>query len=117
MEEKRGEEEKEEELRSVAKKKHNKIMSQFIICYNFDFTHKFNIGGNGLLHVYGRSLLKVLKLVFPDYHWLPWKFKKAPQRYETENWTLQPNETNRTSCHIQPSYYKQNETKRNETSS
>lgn len=33
-------------------------------------------GGRGLLSVYDGSLITMLSQVFPEYNWLPWKFKR-----------------------------------------
>ncbi len=43
-------------------------------------------GGHGLLaHYYGNSLIRALEQVYPEYHWQPWKFSKAPQRFWKDN--------------------------------
>ncbi len=34
-------------------------------------------GGQGLLAVYSHSYIKMLKKIYPDYPWKPWKFNRV----------------------------------------
>ena len=40
-----------------------------------------NKGGGLLIHYYNSSRLNLLKEIFPDYEWLPWKFTRAIQYF------------------------------------
>lgn len=35
----------------------------------------------GLLHRYDNSNSQLLAAIYPQYHWLPWKFAKCPRSY------------------------------------
>ena len=37
-------------------------------------------GGTSLLLLYQKSLFSVLRNLYPDYNWLPWKFEHLPRR-------------------------------------
>jgi hypothetical protein len=42
---------------------------------------KFGVySGNGIIRIYG-TYFKLLKFVYPDYDWLPWKFKVTPDNF------------------------------------
>jgi hypothetical protein len=44
-------------------------------------------GGDRILTLYEENLCAVLKGVYPDYEWLPWKFKSVPKHF----WTTEKN--------------------------
>jgi hypothetical protein len=50
-------------------------ISQKIICQNY---------GAGLSHIYNGSYQNILKSVYPDYEWIPWKFNQVPINYWNE---------------------------------
>src|SRR5688500_6532157 len=45
-------------------------------------------GSNLLLRYYNGSILTMLQRVYPDFHFLPWKFKQVPQGYWADNKNL-----------------------------
>ena len=34
-----------------------------------------------MLAIYGSSLLRLMKNMFPDYNWLPWRFSSVPNKF------------------------------------
>jgi hypothetical protein len=43
------------------------------------FQDLLELGGNTLLQMHGRSLARLLSVIYPEYQWLPWRFDKSPQ--------------------------------------
>ena len=49
--------------------------------YNVTYKDFVNNNGKSLLAIYNHSHIKLITSLFPDYNWLPWKFKNIPNGY------------------------------------
>jgi hypothetical protein len=52
--------------------------------YALTTRHLREKGATAVLHHYGHSLLRLLQSVYPEFEWLPWKFRRSPYSYWQE---------------------------------
>jgi len=53
--------------------------TDFSFWYTIDNIDFFELGGRGLLYLYNDSLYRLLMDSYPEFEFLPWKFKTSPR--------------------------------------
>jgi hypothetical protein len=57
--------------------------------YQLSVREVMRLGASGFAHMYNGSLYQMLTDIYPNYRWLPWKFKHSPKHLAKDSKALE----------------------------